>query len=71
MLVPASAEATPESRKAEAEAFDAMGEDYPALLDVLGETAEALALGPLPIRAASPGASSSADGATPTLPPTP
>ncbi len=70
MLVPAHAPASPEGRKAEAEAFDAMGEEYPALLDVLGETAEALALGPLPIRAASPGSSSSSGGATPTSPPT-
>ena len=71
MLVPVGAPASPDSRKAEAEAFDAMGEEFPALLDVLGETAEALALGPLPIRAASPGASSSAAGATPTSPQTP
>lgn len=47
-------------------AFDAMGEESPALLDLLGETAEGLALGPLPIRAAPPPSSSSAGDATPT-----
>ncbi len=70
MLVPYDAQATTESRKAEVAAFDAMGDEYPALLDVLGSGAEALALGPLPIRAASPPSSSAPDGATPTSPPT-
>lgn len=70
MLVPADAPATPEAVKVLREAFDAMGDESPALLDILGEAAEALALGPLPIRAASPGSSSSPGGATPTSPPT-
>jgi hypothetical protein len=70
MLVPVAAPSTDDARKALRADFDAMGEEFPALLDVLGETAEALALGPLPIRAASPPSSSSADGATPTSPPT-
>lgn len=59
-----------EDEKSLRAAFDAMGEDAPALLDLLGETAEGLALGPLPIRAAAPPSSSSADGATPTPPQT-
>lgn len=71
MLVPVDAPATPDAVKSLRLDFDAMGEEFPALLDVLGETAEALALGPLPIRAASPGSSSSSDGATTTQPPTP
>ena len=70
MLVPCGAAATAEAVKAERAAFDAMGDEYPGLLDVLGAGAEALALGPLPIRAASPPSSSAADGATPTSPPT-
>lgn len=71
MLVPLDAPADPAAVKALRLDFDAMGDEYPALLDVLGDTAEALALGPLPIRAASPGSSSSSDGATPTQAPTP
>lgn len=70
MLVPVDAPSSPEAVKALRADFDAMGDEAPALLDVLGETAEALALGPLPIRAASPGSSSSPGGATPTSPPT-
>ncbi len=71
MLVPLDAPASDDARKALRADFDAMGEEFPALLDVLGEMAEALALGPLPIRAASLGSSSSPGGATPTAPPTP
>lgn len=59
-----------DTEKALREAFDAMGEESPALLDLLGETAEGLALGPLPIRAAPPPSSSAAGDATPTLRPT-
>ena len=51
--------------------FGSVAEAVKALLDVLGDTAEALALGPLPIRAASPRGSSSSDGATTTQAPTP
>jgi hypothetical protein len=71
LLVPAGRAATSDSVKGEREAFDALGEDYPALLDLLGEAAEALALGPLPIRAASPPTSGAQPGATPTSPQTP
>lgn len=57
--------------KAEKVAFDAMGELYPSLLDLLGETAEVLAQGPLPLRVATPPDSSAPGDATPTSPPTP
>ncbi len=57
--------------KAERAAFDALGERFPALLDILGEGAEGLALGPLPIRVAVPPPSSAPDDATPTSQPTP
>lgn len=71
MLVPVDAPPTDAAKKALRADFDAMGDEAPALLDILGETAEALALGPLPIRVASPGSSSSPGGATPTSPQTP
>ncbi len=58
LLVPVDAPASEEAKKSLRADFDALGEEYPALLDVLGETAEALALGPLPLRAASPPSSS-------------
>ena len=64
LLVPVDAPPSPDQVKALRADFDAMGDEYPALLDLLGETAEAMALGPLPIRAASPGSSSSQGGAT-------
>lgn len=70
MLVPVDAPATKAGRDAERAAFDAMGDEYPALLDALAGAAEGIALGPLPLRAAAPGSSSSPDGATPTSPPT-
>ena len=71
MLVPVDGPATKAAVDAERLAFDAMGELYPALLDGLGGAAEALALGPLPYRAAPPPSSSEAVGATPTSLPTP
>lgn len=71
MLVPYDAPASPEAVKVERAAFDAMGDEAPGLLDILAIGAEALSLGPLPMRAARPGSSSSPGGATPTSPPTP
>ena len=54
----------------EREAFDSLGEDSPALLDILADAAEALAHGPLPIRVAPPPSSSTPRDATPTSPQT-
>ena len=71
MLVPVDSPATKEKRDAERKLFDELGDVSPALLDALAGAAEGLALGPLPLRAAKPGSSSSPDGATPTSPPTP
>jgi hypothetical protein len=71
MLVPHDAPATTDAVKAERAAFDAMGEEFPALLDVLASGAEALGFGPLPMRGARPPSSSGPGDATPTSPPTP
>ena len=38
----------------EREAFDAMGDEHPALLDLLGAVAEGLAVGPLAVREVKP-----------------
>lgn len=56
--------------EAERTAFDAMGEEYPALLDILGAAAEAAGAGPLVLREVKPPASSQPPAATPTSPPT-
>lgn len=42
------------SVEAERAAFDAMGEEYPALLDLFGALAEQLAVGPLAVREVKP-----------------
>jgi hypothetical protein len=54
---------------AEREAFDALGEDYPALLDLFASLVEASAIGPLPIRGVKPPPASSKGAATSTPPP--
>ena len=55
----------------EREAFDAMGEEYPALLDLLGVLADQLAAGPLAVREIKPPPSTPRVSETPTSPPTP
>lgn len=54
----------------EREAFDALGEEYPALLDLLGAVAEGLAVGPLAVREVKPPPSTPSVSKTPTSPPT-
>lgn len=54
---------------AEREAFDALGEDYPALLDLFASLVEASAIGPLPIRGVRLLPASTKGGATSTPPP--
>jgi len=67
LLVPADPQGKVADERA---AFDDLGEDSPALLDLLAETAEALAHGPLPIRVAPPPSSSTPHDATTTSPQT-
>lgn len=51
LLVPFAPDGSVEKER---EAFDAMGEEYPALLDLLGAVAEGLAVGPLAVRELKP-----------------
>ena len=55
---------------AERAAFDAMGEEYPALLDLFGALADQLAAGPLVVREVKPPPSTPPVSKTPTSPPT-
>lgn len=52
-------------------AFDALGEECPALLDLLGTLTENLAAGPLAVREIKPPPSTPRVSETPTSPPTP
>lgn len=54
----------------ERKAFDALGEEYPGLLDVMGAHAEGLACGPLPVRELGPASSTPPVSGTPTSPQT-
>lgn len=56
--------------KGEREAFDALGDEFPALLDLLGEAAGDLAFGPFPSKPSAPATSSTPPGETTTSPPT-
>lgn len=67
-LVPIDPSGTVERER---EAFDAMGEEYPALLDLLGVLADQLAAGPLAVREIKPPPSTPRVSETPTSPPTP
>ena len=51
LLVPFDPAGTVEKER---EAFDAMGDEHPALLDLLGAVAEGLAVGPLAVREVKP-----------------
>jgi hypothetical protein len=55
--------------EAERAAFDALGEDYPGLLDLFASIVEASAIGPLPFRGVKPPSSSPGVAATSTPPP--
>lgn len=65
-LVPFDPQGTVETERA---AFDALGDEYPGSLDVLGALVEASALSPLPLRGVKPPSSSPAAAATSTPPP--
>lgn len=54
---------------AERAAFDALGDEYPAILDLFGAVVEASAIGPLPLRGVKPPSSSLAAVVTSTPPP--
>lgn len=54
---------------AEREAFDALSDESPALLDLFATIVEASALGPLPFRGVKPPSASSKGDATSTPPP--
>jgi len=56
---------------AERKAFDALGDEYPALLDLLGALADSLGAGPLGVREVKPPSSTPRVSETPTSPPTP
>lgn len=56
---------------AERIAFDVLGEEYPALLDLLGALAENLAAGPFAVREVKQPPSTPRVSETPTSPPTP
>lgn len=51
LLVPFAPDGSVEKER---EAFDAMGDEHPALLDLLGAVAEGLAVGPLAVRELKP-----------------
>lgn len=51
VVVPFAPDGTVEKER---EAFDAMGDEHPALLDLLGAVAEGLAVGPLAVREVKP-----------------
>lgn len=65
-LAPFDPKGTVEQERA---AFDALGEDYPGLLDLFATIVEAAALGPLPFRGVKPPPASSKGDATSTPPP--
>lgn len=67
LLAPFDPTGSVESERA---SFDALGEEYPALLDLFGALAEQMGAGPLAVREVKPPPSTPPVSKTPTSPPT-